>query len=181
MDWLGQGLSFSQDRSQCQNRTRQGSLKNQRTGVKLGLLILHVVEQARSTTGRRKQYLETQGNRITSPPANSHQSYHSAGAARSSSTAPTAAPGKCRGRQSRAPLCSSCTQGLAKFNVKNSNQLSHSVIICRPVWRCSLMECTEGEPLTRGKSGCRQARLQARGLLPFSPIVAENSSRHNFC
>lgn len=37
VDWLGQGLSFSQDRSQYQSRTEWGSLKNQHTGLEPGL------------------------------------------------------------------------------------------------------------------------------------------------
>lgn len=37
VDWLGQGLSFSQDRSQYQSRTERGSLKNQHTGLEPGL------------------------------------------------------------------------------------------------------------------------------------------------
>lgn len=126
VDWLGQGLSFSQDRSQYQSRTEQGRLKNQHTGVKPVFLMLYVVEIECTTTGKRKRYPEIQRNRITSQAVSSHGS---ASAERSLSTGPTAAPGSCWGKQSRASLSSSCTPGLAKFHAENSNQLSHGVIV----------------------------------------------------
>lgn len=178
--WAGAVLQSRQVSVSEQNRARRPE-EPAHWAKTWSFLMLCVVEIKCLTTGRRKWYLEVQGNRITSPPVKSHHSYGSARTARSLSTGPTAAPGRCWGRQSRAPLPSSCTQGLAKFNVRNFSQLSHGVIICWPVWRCSLMECTEGEPLIRWKFSCREAWLWARGLLPFSPVVAENSSRNNFC
>lgn len=101
---------------------------------------------------RKKETVSTEivGNRIASASVSCQHSSHPASTARSLSTGEGA-------EEDKAELPSAAAAGLAKSNVRSSNQLSHNAVICRPVWRCSLMECTEGEPLRRGKFGCRQA------------------------
>lgn len=157
--WLGQGLPFSQDRSQCQCRTNQGSLKNQHTGLKPGLfdalLCWDKMHNKRkkemvSRNAGRQNYLSTckqpsQPSLCQPSKAMKHRDY--------------SCPRKLLRKAKQSFSLWQLHTRVSKAQCQELKSTFPGVIICRPTWRCSLMECTEGEPLTRRKFGCRQAWL----------------------